>query len=238
MLILSYFFFWVWSLQRRSHSLWTSTCFSWFQFLTGQYAGDLSCVVHLKLSTDKLGKLRNYHSLLNPVQQCARGGLFSAIVHLPYAWHVSLGTQGSNLRWKVIQFWLKDVSHDSLTKSNWLCWRHLESIGQLQTAVSTCVWDLGDICDSSSHFPQIDSSSLVECNSDNSLSAQHGRMILGGGGESDLSHITNFFVTCLSISKYAGIISLECIFKYSLSKALVHHLLTFQRKNQSPWRSR
>lgn len=38
---------------------------------------------------------------------------------------------------------------------------------------------------------------------------------------------SGFSVTCLSIGKYAGIISLECIFKYSLSKALEHHLLTF-----------
>lgn len=39
--------------------------------------------------------------------------------------------------------------------------------------------------------------------------------------------VDRFCITCLSIGKYAGIVTLECIFKYSLSKALEHHLLTF-----------
>lgn len=38
---------------------------------------------------------------------------------------------------------------------------------------------------------------------------------------------SGFSLTCLSVGEYAGVISLECVFKYSLSKALEHHLLTF-----------
>lgn len=47
-----------------------------------------------------------------------------------------------------------------------------------------------------------------------------------------MSGSSGFSFTCLSVGEYAGVISLECVFKYSLSKALEHHLLTFLTKER------